>query len=77
MFLLPYIFYEVYGYSYILGVSVYSGIHCALSEQELEVHIISLCSRGGLVRITAATEKSHKNLYHIKYSMYLNQVEHR
>lgn len=70
MFMLLYIFYEVYGYSFILGVSAYSGIHCTASEQEPQVHIVRLCFRGGLVRITTASEKSQKNLCHIKYSMH-------
>lgn len=55
-------FMKSYGYSYILGFSVHSGIHCAVSEQEVQVQIVRLCSRGGLVRITAAPEKSQKNL---------------
>lgn len=70
MFMLPYVFYDVSGYSDILGVSAFCGVHCAVSEQALQVHIVRFCSTGGLVRITATPEKSQKNLYHIKYSMY-------
>lgn len=55
-------FMKSYGYSYILGFSVHSGIHCAVSEPEVQVQIVRLCSSGGLVRITAAPEKSQKNL---------------